>query len=61
MKHVALCGVWLAQGRWSFGAKIAPLRWIDGVQVFNFKDGARLITVHFGPLEFALGRKVAAQ
>ncbi len=57
MKQRALTGVWLAQGRWTFGAKIQLLRWVIGVQLWTFKDGALLITVHFGPLEFALGRK----
>jgi len=50
-------GVWLKHGPWSFGGKIQPLRWVIGVQIWKFKDGALLITVHFGPFELALGKK----
>ncbi len=49
-------GVWITRGRWKFGGKISPRRWIIGVQLWNFKDGTQLVTVHFGPLELALGR-----
>ncbi len=59
MKQRALYGVYVRQGRWIFGAKFHPYKWIVGIQLAFFNDGDRLMTVHFGPIEFAIWRKAA--